>query len=126
MLRFLVFLTVMSVNTPLFADINGIARVIDGDTLAISGARIRLHGIDAPESRQLCQKDGQSYRCGQQATVALKLVGVRYGPTLQPGIARPCSQASSICKLGRPDAARLFLGDWRTGWRSEPSRCQWF
>ena len=71
MLRLLVFLTVVSITTPLFADITGIPSTIDGDSLAISGARIRLHGIDAPESRQLCQKDGQSYRCGQQATLAL-------------------------------------------------------
>jgi len=77
MLRLLVFLTVMSITTPLFADMVGIPRVIDGDTLDISGARIRLHGIDAPESRQYCQKNSQSYRCGQQATVALKLVGAR-------------------------------------------------
>jgi endonuclease YncB( thermonuclease family) len=55
----------------LFADVTGTPSVIDGDTLDISGARIRLHGIDAPESRQLCQKDGQSYPCGRQAALAL-------------------------------------------------------
>ena len=32
----------------------GVATVIDGDTLEIHGTRIRLHGIDAPESAQLC------------------------------------------------------------------------
>jgi endonuclease YncB( thermonuclease family) len=50
----------------------GVASVIDGDTLDVNGQRIRLHGIDAPESRQACQDaKGWDYRCGQQATRAL-------------------------------------------------------
>jgi endonuclease YncB( thermonuclease family) len=52
-------------------DLVGRASVIDGDTIEIHGQRIRLHGIDAPESRQLCEKNGQEYRCGQQASLAL-------------------------------------------------------
>ncbi len=35
------------------ADITGKPRVIDGDTLEIAGERIRLHGIDAPETGQI-------------------------------------------------------------------------
>jgi len=51
----------------------GVATVIDGDTIDIHGTRIRLHGIDAPESAQLCQRpDGVRWRCGQQAALALQ------------------------------------------------------
>jgi hypothetical protein len=46
----------------------GQASVIDGDTLEIHGIHIRLWGIDAPESSQLCRgEDSLQYRCGAQA-----------------------------------------------------------
>src|SRR5262245_27291975 len=50
----------------------GIASVIDGDTIEIHGTRIRLNGIDAPESAQLCLDGaGRKYRCGQRSSLAL-------------------------------------------------------
>ena len=55
----------------------GPARVLDGDTVEVQGQRIRLHGIDAPESAQTCTDGaGRSYRCGRAATNALaSLIG---------------------------------------------------
>jgi endonuclease YncB( thermonuclease family) len=35
-------------------DLIGQATVVDGDTIEIHGNRIRLWGIDAPESTQFC------------------------------------------------------------------------
>jgi endonuclease YncB( thermonuclease family) len=50
----------------------GRASVIDGDTIEIRGEHVRLHGIDAPESWQSCKDgDGENYRCGQEAAMAL-------------------------------------------------------
>ena len=60
------------------ADVFGQARVIDGDTLDISGVRVRLEGIDAPERGQRCNRSwlGLTWRCGRAATRALRtLIG---------------------------------------------------
>jgi endonuclease YncB( thermonuclease family) len=51
--------------------IAGRASVIDGDTIEIHGTRIRLFGIDAPESDQDCLVGGHPTRCGQRAALAL-------------------------------------------------------
>ena len=51
---------------------SGIARVIDGDTIDISGQRIRLHGIDTPEAKQTCQREGVTWLCGAEATKTLR------------------------------------------------------
>jgi endonuclease YncB( thermonuclease family) len=55
--------------SPAFADIlSGQASIIDGDTLEIHGTRIRLWGIDAPESNQLCRSENNlQYQCGAKA-----------------------------------------------------------
>ena len=58
-------------NGAFAADLSGRARVIDGDTIDIGGARVRLHGVDAPESAQGCLAGGERWPCGSRATRAL-------------------------------------------------------
>lgn len=53
------------------ADAWGQVTVTDGDSLVLSGKRIRLHGIDAPELRQSCA-DG--WPAGALARAALAAV----------------------------------------------------
>jgi endonuclease YncB( thermonuclease family) len=58
------------------SDISGPATVVDGDTLEISGQKIRLEGIDAPESLQTCGRaKGGTWACGREsADVLAKLI----------------------------------------------------
>ena len=75
-MKFLLVLAISCVATvatltPALA-LEGRVSVIDGDTLEMHGKRIRLHGIDAPESGQTCKsKSGKSYRCGQLAATQI-------------------------------------------------------
>ena len=56
---------------PAHAQLAGRASVTDGDTVRVAGERVRLHGIDAPESKQTCVAGGSRWRCGAEATRAL-------------------------------------------------------
>lgn len=52
-------------------EIVGVASVIDGDTIEIHDRRIRLDGIDAPKSAQVCLRAGERERCGQASAFYL-------------------------------------------------------
>jgi len=70
-MRWPFILALFIIATPALADIIGTARIIDGDTIDIEGQRIRLHGIDAPETFQTCIADDVSWPCGRHSTAAL-------------------------------------------------------
>jgi hypothetical protein len=61
-------LLLASTDAAMPVDLSGQASIIDGDNLEIQGTRIRLWGIDAPESAQLCRGDDSlQYRCGAKS-----------------------------------------------------------
>jgi endonuclease YncB( thermonuclease family) len=92
------------------APIVGPAAVTDGDTIVIRGERIRIEGIDAPESGQPCTRaDGTAWRCGQVAALELAdkvgLATVRCEPHGHDRYGR----ALATCSLGGEDLGRWLV-----------------
>jgi endonuclease YncB( thermonuclease family) len=61
-------LAILAVSPTLAAEISGIPRIVDGDTVEIGQVKIRLAGIDAPETDQVCLDSmGERWACGTTA-----------------------------------------------------------
>ena len=71
-MKLLTFILLFSLSSAASADLSGTALIVDGDTIAISGNKIRLSGIDTPEKHQTCRKAGVTWRCGYEATETLR------------------------------------------------------
>lgn len=71
-MRKIIALIALATAIPVSAQtFSGPAAAIDGDTLAMAGERIRLHGIDAPEGAQTCDRKGAIWACGTDARALL-------------------------------------------------------
>ncbi|WP_081473930.1 thermonuclease family protein [Novosphingobium pentaromativorans] len=87
----------------------GTAKVIDGDTIDIGGQRVRLHGIDAVEAQQSCNRNGERWNCGQDATALLS--------SLANGKPVKCKQRAidsydrivAICEVGWSDLGEAMI-----------------
>jgi endonuclease YncB( thermonuclease family) len=110
---------------PAFAkeEIFGIPRIVDGDTLVVDGTRIRLFGIDAPESKQSCSTAGKDYECGTASKNALQ--GKIGTSPVRCAVKRKdmYGRSVAICKLDPPKGVRagedgLDLNAWlvKEGW----------
>jgi endonuclease YncB( thermonuclease family) len=101
-------LLLASTGWALPADLTGQASIIDGDTLEIHRTRIRLWGIDAPESSQLCRgADSLQYRCGAKAANDLDAFVGRRPVSCIPISLDQYGRTVASCSVGGID-----LGEW--------------
>lgn len=113
--RLLVAGLLSAASPALGGEIVGRASVIDGDTLDIHGQRIRLEGIDAPESRQSCtdKATGAQVRCGQQAAFWLSdFIGARPVACVESGTDR-YKRVLARCHVQGQDIGAAMV---RAGW----------
>ncbi|MEL6373741.1 MAG: thermonuclease family protein [Pseudomonadota bacterium] len=98
---------------PVPAAIEGRARVIDGDSLRVGRHEIRLQGIDAPEGRQDCRRQGARWACGERATTRLRQLTAR-GVNCRPLKRDQHGRVLAICKDRAGDVinARLVREGW--------------
>ena len=106
---FLVFLTL-----PAHADIIGKPRVIDGDPIHMAGERIRLHGIDAPDAKQICHdRDDKEWHCGEDATFALARFIEFHWITCRGDTRDRYGRLIAVCYAGPYDLnAKMVLVGW--------------
>lgn len=97
------------------APIVGSAFVADGDTLTISGTRIRLVDIDAPELDQTCtDMRGREWPCGRQASGQLRERVRGQDITCKPQSRDKFGRSLSVCTL--PDKTDLNAWMVQNGW----------
>jgi endonuclease YncB( thermonuclease family) len=91
-------------------DLIGQVSIVDGDTLDIHGDRIRLWGVDAPESAQLCRgRDRRPSRCG--ALSANTLDAFTRGKTVRctPVDSDRYGRIVARCAAGKTDLGQMLV-----------------
>jgi endonuclease YncB( thermonuclease family) len=88
-------------------------RVLDGDTIKIGKVNYRLHGIDAPEKAQHCQRDNVDWLCGQAAAAHLRglIAGrpVTCTEKAKDGSRDRYGRVVAVCEAGGEDLNRAMV-----------------
>ena len=95
-------------------EIRGIPRIVDGDTVQIGATKIRLQGIDAPETDQLClDRNGKRWTCGIEARDRLVQRGGGKVWTCHTDSIDRYGRALATCELEGADINRWLVHE---GW----------
>lgn len=93
--------------------LEGRPAVADGDSLTLSGQRVRLLGLDAPELAQTCRRGDEDQPCGRMARQALvSMIGNRTIRCETEGEDR-YGRLLARCHIGADDIGDMLV---RAGW----------
>ena len=92
------------------AGLAGPVQVIDGDTFIVQGVRVRLHGIDAPETDQTCRTEqGTIWACGAWVTQTVKKRYAGGRAECEPMDIDRYGRTVARCWIGGQDVARQLV-----------------
>jgi endonuclease YncB( thermonuclease family) len=98
--------------------LTGRPKLIDGDSFELGSVGVRLFGVDAPEGRQSCKRDGRDWACGDEAARKLRsFVGDRSITCTRRDV-DDYSRVVAVCRVGNVDlAAEMARSGFATAYR---------
>ncbi|HET7131697.1 MAG TPA: thermonuclease family protein [Gammaproteobacteria bacterium] len=103
------FVAPLAACDPPPSTLSGVPKLIDGDSFEIAGTGVRLFGIDAPEGRQTCRRNGADWPCGSAAAQKLaQLVGADRLVCTRKDTDN-YGRVVAVCRAGGVDVAREMV-----------------
>lgn len=93
--------------------LRGTANVSDGDSLSVSGIRVRLLGIDAPELDQTCTDSTIAIPCGELAKQQLQSMIDQSSVSCSGQATDAYGRLVAVCRIGGVDLGQAMV---EAGW----------
>lgn len=101
---------ILSLSPALAETLHGHVTVTDADTVRFAtGERIRLYGIDAPETHQQCEANNVCYECGKSATQFVQSLIGDHDVRCELTGDRTYGRSVATCFIGEKDIALAIL-----------------
>ena len=89
--------------------VSGSVKFVDGDSFFVGSKEVRLKGIDAPEGRQTCQREGRPWACGEAARGELQRLVAGRTVSCEVLEMDQHSRILARCRAGETDMNRAMV-----------------
>jgi endonuclease YncB( thermonuclease family) len=98
--------------------IGKVTHIEDGGTFCVGTIKVRLEGIDAPETNEDCWRNGHRWKCGRMATQKLREVVEQQTVTCEPKYCDARDRTVAVCRLSSGDdiGAAMVSAGWAIDW----------